>query len=627
MRYTVLIATLLAAGSMAAGQGLDSGDEFVIGPVGKEAYLRAEAIASHTHVAAGQTFHVALVVEPRKDWYYYSPDPGSSGGFTPLAASVYVSGGVLTAGEVLWPVDRRHEYDLGGMKLVNYAYDGRAVLYVPMTVPADAPAGKHKLTLQPRGQVCGDQCVNLDGLNKVAAVAEVTVADSAAANPKWDGVKAGLAEAVTAAKLVGLHKASISAAEAAAPATAVGADLTVWTGLALALLAGLILNIMPCVLPVVPLRILSIVSLAKESRRRFVTLGLAFAGGIVVFFVALAAISAGVRLATGGALDWGKHFQLAPFRIGMSMLMVALAANMLGAFGVIVPGKIAALGAGAAGQPKREHLTSAGMGLMMAILATPCSFAILAAAFAWAQTQPLWLGSLAIGLIGVGMAAPHALLTAFPDLVKKLPRPGPWMEHLKQSMGFLLLLVAIWLIGTLSEDTYPAWVTAYGVVLAFALWVWGKWVRYDATVARKLAVRGSAVALAVAAGFWMLPAPSPGAVKLVEFNEARIAAARGGGQTVLVKFTASWCMSCKIVDLTIYNDKEVAERLAAGKVLAVKGDVTRSEMPANDMLYRRFRGAPPLTVILPPGKGRPIFLPGKFSQADLFAALDKAKGT
>jgi len=600
--------------------------ELLGGPgLGAEPFLSVEAVASHTRVAPGQRFHVALVLTPKAGWSYYSPDPGTSGDFTPLAASIEAKVGAWKASEALWPMDAAHEYDLAGAKYVNNAYVGRTVVYVPITVPADARPGAVTLSFHPRGQVCGDQCVNLDGLNEVTGRVEVTVAAEAVAHAKWAPLQAGLSEVVTVAELTRRHRVGQAVAvDGLAPA---GAHMSVVAGLALALLAGLILNVMPCVLPVIPIRILSIVGLAQESRRRFVTLGLAFAGGIVLFFVALAVISAGVRLATGNALDWGKHFQLAPLRVTMALVMVALAANLLGAFNVVVPSKVAGLAPGAeAGRGGREHLASCGMGLMMAVLSTPCSFAILAVAFAWAQTQPLWLGSLAITLIGVGMAAPHAVLTALPGLVEKLPRPGIWMEHLKKSMGFILLLVAVWLIGTLCPDTYAGWVSGYAVVLAFALWVWGSWVRYDAPRARKLAIRGSAVALAVLAGYWMLRPSQPAAVALEPFDEARIASARKAGRVVVVKFTASWCLSCRVVDATIYNDKEVADRFAADGVLAVKGDVTRAELPANDMLYRRFRGAPPLSVVFPP-RGEPLFLVGKFSKGELFAALDKAKGS
>ena len=625
----LLIAVVLS--SAAVAQTLPAAPGGLPGfPMPPEPYLAAEAVASHTQVTAGQTFHVALDLRPRKGWVYYSPDPGTSGDFTPIAASVAVEAGKLSAGEVLWPPDEPHDYDLLGAKYVNNAYEGRTIVYVPIAVPAGVPAGTYMLRFHVRGQVCGEQCVNLDGPEAVTVAAGVTVADKAVENPKWTAdarFAGGLGRAMPAAKLIALHKAAGGGPAAAAPVeTAVELKLGIWAGLGLALLAGLILNVMPCVLPIIPIRILSIVESAKESRRSFVTLGLAFAVGILLFFVALAIISAIVRLLIPGeALDWGKHFQLAPFRIGMALLMVALAANMLGAFEVVVPGRVAALGQ-EGGARYGQHAASVGMGLMMAILATPCSFAILAVAFAWAQTQPLWLGSLAIVLMGVGMAAPHAVLTAFPSLVQRLPRPGAWMELLKESMGFALLLVAVWLLSTLSEQTYPAWVTAYAVVLAFCLWMWGKWVRFDAPPVRKLIVRGIAVVVAVAAGVWMLRAPTPPAVTLADFDEARIAAARKQGRPVVVKFTAAWCLSCKVVDATIYDDEQVARRFREDGVLAVKGDVTRSDMPANAMLYERFRGAPPLTVVLPPKDGKPIFLPGKFSRDELFAALDKAAG-
>ena len=151
-------------------------------------------------------------------------------------------------------------------------------------------------------------------------------------------------------------------------------QFTVWAGLGLALLAGLILNIMPCVLPVIPLRVLSLVELARQSQRRFVTVGLAFAAGILLFFVALAAINAVLHLA-GGSLNWGQQFQSGPFRVVMAVLMTALAGNLFGVFTVLVPSRVAAIEGG--GGKAQGHLSSLGMGLMMAILATPCSFAIL----------------------------------------------------------------------------------------------------------------------------------------------------------------------------------------------------------------------------------------------------------
>jgi thiol:disulfide interchange protein len=520
-------------------------------------------------------------------------------------------------GQPLWPPDHPHEANLGDKKVINYVYTGRVIVYVPLAVPVAAPAGPHRITFTLEGQLCSEkefQCLNV----RQECSADVTVGPDTVANAAWEGdISAALQQARPAEQL-----RPASGEMGFGEGMETPGSLSVWGGLGLALLAGLILNIMPCVLPVIPIRILSVVELARQSRRRFITVGLAFAGGILLFFVILAAANVVLHLASGTSLNWGRQFQSSPFRIGMAMLMVALAANLFGAFTVLVPRRIAVLEGQRNGQ---GHLASMGMGLMMAVLATPCSFAILVVAFAWARLQPLWLGSLAIMLIGVGMAAPHALLATAPRLLGFLPRPGRWMELLKQSMGFVLLLVAAWLIGTLSPDAYPLRVAAYGVVLAFCLWMWGSWVGYDWPAGRKVIFRAAAAALAIVAGWWLLQMPKPLAVEFSPYSDAALASARQEGKTVLVDFTAAWCLSCKIVDATIYDNPEVATDLKSRQVLALRADVTTADAPANRLLYEQLKGAPPLTVIYPPA-GVPIHLEGKFTRADLFAALDKAAG-
>ncbi len=271
---------------------------------------------------------------------------------------------------------------------------------------------------------------------------------------------------------------------------------------------------------------------------------------------------------------------------------------------------------------RQGHLPVVGMGVMMAVLATPCSFAILAAALAWAQVQPLPLATLGIVAIGLGMAVPHALLVAFPTLVNKLPKPGRWMELLRQGMGLLLLPVALWLIFAGVEDTYPGWVIAYAVVLTGCLWIWGKWVRYDAPLVRKLVVRSLAAALAVVAGLWMLSPPKPTAVVFEPFSHQRINDAHRDGQTVLVKFTSATCLSCIWLDRTVYADQAVAAELTRRNIVALKADTTDADTPASRMLRERFRGAPPLTVLLGPRGTKPIRLDGKFTKADLLETLE-----
>ena len=586
---------------------------------GRPKYLRASAVPSHTTVAPAQRFHVAVELDIDEGWVYYSPTPGE----TVKPAGITVEANGFEAGRILWPADQPYETDLGGgRKLVNHVYKKRVVVYVPLAVPEDASPGERSITITASGQVCGRFCVDVEAAASVA----VAVGRQPGANSAWAGALAdGLDSAVPAEKLPSLRP-SAGARGPAAPAAPAGvAELTVLAGLALAFLAGLILNVMPCVLPVIPLRVLSLAQMAGQRRRRLITLGLAFAAGVMLFFIGLGAVNVAVRLIGRHAFSLSGLFQFRPVRIALAMVLVALAANLFGLFNVVVPGRLAAIGQG----PNAKaggHLSSVAMGLMLAVLATPCSFAILAKALAWAQVVPLWLGTAAILTIGLGMAAPHAALVAFPGLIEALPRPGRWMELLKQSMGFLLLPVAVWLIFAGSADTYPGWVVGYGIVLAACLWVWGTWVRPGAPRRRKLALRGVAVALAVSAGVFMLRPARPPAVRFEAFDADGIARLHRDGRLVLVKFTSATCLSCIWLDRTVYSDPALAAEIERRDIAAFKADTTDAGSPASKMLRERFGGAPPLTVLLPPGRGKPIRLDGKFATSDLMAAFEKANG-
>jgi thiol:disulfide interchange protein len=465
------------------------------------------------------------------------------------------------------------------------------------------------------GQVCDQgNCLTLEFPDPYVVTAAVTVGPQSRANPNWDSAIAAASE-------------QAPQAEAPPAAPAGGIDLSIWAGLGLALLAGVILNVMPCVLPVIPLKVLSLVEHARKSRILMVTHGLAFAAGILVFFAALAGVSAAVRAVTHEGIAWGTQFQSHALRLAVTMIVVAVAANLFGLFTVGLPGFASRPGSGrGAGS---GHLSSVGGGVLTAVLSTPCSFGYLTYALAWAQLQPLWIGTAVFLAIGVGMAAPYVVLTAFPGLLSRLPRPGRWMELLKQSMGFVMLLVAVWLISTLDVKgaQYPLWVAAFGVVLAFGLWMWGTWVRYDDLPRKKWIVRGLAVALVVGAGYGMLTPPRPLAVEFVPFDRTRIADALKGGRIVLVDFTANWCLTCKTVEYRVYADEQVADALKALDVLAVDGDITDAGMPANDMLYKELKEpGVPVSVVFPPGGREPRRLHGLFSKADLLAALKAASG-
>jgi thiol:disulfide interchange protein DsbD len=268
------------------------------------------------------------------------------------------------------------------------------------------------------------------------------------------------------------------------------------------------------------------------------------------------------------------------------------------------------------------------MGVMMAVLSTPCSFWLMALAVAWAQLQPLWLGSLAITAIGVGMALPHAVLASFPDSVSLLPKPGVWMEYFKQTMGFLLIPAVLYLLSTLPpRGGWPWMVGGFGAVLVFGLWMWGSWVRFDAPFRRKLIVRGAALVLAVAAGWWLLPQPGRGGVEFEPFGIMRIDHGREDGRIVVVKVAAAWCTECKILDYRVFDRPEIARAFRGRKVVAVEADVTDKSSPASKWVKTNFGGAPPMTVIYPVPPGPPRVVVGVFGPDEMLRYLDEAQAS
>ncbi len=614
MKRPLIILLLLAAG--AAAQFPEPFDPLgAAGTSYAQQHFTAQAVPSNSSAAPVEVLHVAVVFEIPDGWVFYSPAPGGDEDFRPKPGRLSVETDAFEVVEILWPKDKEYQTDLGRKSVTNYVYKNRAVAYVRLRVPKDAQAGAREIKLRLEGQICREFCVDVSTEPSV----QVTIGERSAPAEAWnEELQVGLNEAMPAEMLPKARQK-----ESQSPAVLGGYDLLrigAVGGLGLAILAGLILNVTPCVLPVIPIRILTVVDLAGKSRRRFVTLGLAFAAGIVLFFAALAVVNVILHVLTQQAFQWGRHFQNRFFRAGLGLLLVALAANLFGVFTVFVPRRVADMGAERR-RGRRDHLTAAGMGLMLAIMSTPCSFAILMVALAWAQLQPLWLGTVSIVLLGAGMAFPHAVLAAFPSLVDKIPKPGRWTELLKEGIGFIILIVAVWLLGTLGRDSYPTWVGAYGVVLVLSLWMWGRWVRFDTPRLRKWIIRGVAVALALGAGYWMLTPPGGPTVKFQDYTPSRLAEARENGRGVLLKFTASWCGSCKWVDWTIYDDREVADELQRRNVLALEADVTNEDSPGGELIYDRLNQAPPLTLLYPPRHGPPVALVGKFSKKELFSAL------
>jgi thiol:disulfide interchange protein DsbD len=371
--------------------------------------------------------------------------------------------------------------------------------------------------------------------------------------------------------------------------------------LGLALLAGLSLNVMPCVWPVLPLIVMRIVEQAKAGQKQSRAMGFAFCFGILLFFASLAVANIVLQIFYGTVLQWGDQYRHPIFVAAMVLLLVVLALLMFGVFNITLPSSIASkTGSG------KGYTGAIGTGFLAAILSTPCGFAILAFAFGWAQSQHWLIATVVIMLIGVGMAVPYAILTSIPGLVNRLPKPGQWMELFKQGVGFILLIIAVKLVGALPQD-YRTNVLYFAVILGFCVWMWGGWVSFNTKPARKWLIRIIAAIIVFAGGWVFLPTPAGELVAWQDYDEAVIENALAEEEPVLIKFTADWCVTCQAVDKVVYHNEDIAELIEEKQVLAIKADTTLDTYPATLALKNKYKEpGVPVTILFLPGREEPV---------------------
>ena len=533
------------------------------------------------------TFGLAVIFEGTGDLHYYArPETAPSQGFE---LKVAAKSGNFSFGDAVFPKWKIFT-DPVGSKVEVYASD--FTVFVPVTT-SEVPA-----------QVTADVDVTISGITCTSKLCLPPFEKTLQTQIDWG-------------KRDSWKQISLQApADTAAPVQVTkGPAYSTWFALVLAFIAGLGLNIMPCVWPILPLIIMRIVDQAKSGRRQSAMMGLAFCIGILLFFACLAGANIILQSFYDRTLSWGDHLRNPAIVTALAMLMIVMALFMFGIFTITVPSSIASKSGSGKG-----YAGSIGMGFLAAILSTPCSFGILTVAFVWAQGQPLFLGTLAIMVIGLGMAAPYAILTSMPGWSKRLPKGGRWMELFKQTLGFVLLVIAVKLIkATPAENRIN--LLYFAVVLSYSVWIWGTWVTYGSKLSRKLFIRGIAVLLVVLA-FWFFFRPE--LVDWQEYDTASIASAKSQQKPVLIKFTADWCTNCEIVDKFVFGRKDIAKLLDKKGVLAIKGDTTNAGQPATLDLRNVYREpGVPVTMLFLPGETEPVRLHDLFFADELRTLLEK----
>ena len=376
--------------------------------------------------------------------------------------------------------------------------------------------------------------------------------------------------------------------------------------LGFAFLGGLILNIMPCVLPVIALKVFGFVSQSQESPARVRKLGLIYGLGVLVSFLALAILVVLVQQA-GKAASWGMQFQNLSFTIGMTILLFVVALNLFGLFEVTLSGS--AMGAATQLAAKEGAGGAFFNGVLATLLATPCTAPFLGAALAFAFVQPAHIIVAVLLTVGLGLAFPYVLLSFQPRLMKFLPKPGAWMEKFKVAMGFPMLASAFWLFTIVTgqmKEQQAFWFGIFLVTLAFSLWVWGQFVQRG-TRRKWLAVLVSIGALALVSTQTF---GSDATIVWQPWSRDAVEKARAAGRPVLVDFTAKWCATCQVNKRTSIEIDRVRAKLKEINAVALRADYTGYDEKISEEIQRFNRRAIPLVVVFPKDPARePIVLP------------------
>jgi thiol:disulfide interchange protein len=639
---SLALALALAAGPAATAQqppGFPSFDPMAGPDTFGDSRDRVETsvVAEQDRVAPGADVVIAVILQHQPGWHSWTNKGNVPEGMAEFSGAIHTAikveapeGSPLQVhdGFIQWPEAHAAKADVGEGPQEYAVFSGRAIAYVPVTIKPDAKPGTATLTLNVSFQTCDDkQClapadvalpITLEIVDASAPPTKVNPADFA----KFDAsVWAKIHSGVAAPKIVPFDLFGLKfEIDAAGP-------LGLLLLCLIAALGGALLNFTPCVLPVIPIKIMSLAQNAGH-RGRTLLLGFSMFLGVVAFWIALGGALGGAVASIKGFTATNQLFQYPWFSISVGVIIGIMAVGMAGLFTVRLPQAVYMF------NPRQDSLHGSFLfGVMTAILSTPCTAPFMGAAAAWALKQPTAIVLMVFFAIGFGMGVPYFILSAFPKLVDKMPRTGPASELIKQVMGLLMLAAAAYFIGvglsgTLVDPPDPPsrlylWVVAAIVAAAGAWMVWRTFA-ITSSATRRSIFGGLGAALVVAGavgGAWLT---DPGPIKWIYYTPERFAEAKTEGKIVVMEFTAEWCLNCKALEQGVLQTDRVASILNSDGVAPIKIDLTGNNIEGNNMLTAVQRRSIPLLVIFAPD-GREVFKGDFYTIEQVVSAVEGAK--
>ncbi|MDE3038556.1 MAG: thioredoxin family protein [Pseudomonadota bacterium] len=555
-----------------------------------ESMVRVALVAEHTGVAAGQPFRVGILLEPPPGWHTYYKNPGDAGMATALAWTLPPG---FSAGDIDWPEpEQMHEGSL-----TVYGYGGQVFLPVTIVPPASLDASatypvKVKATWLACKNICIPESANLEiDLPVVAAPAP--------------SAQAGLFKPA--------HHHPPAAATPFLPLI-----------LLAAMLGGLILNLMPCVLPVLSLKALAIAKKSGREHHVVIHMGIAYTLGILLSF----AIIGGALLALrqgGEAIGWGYQMQSPAFVGFLIYLLFMVGLNLSGLFHL--PVLLGGVGGGIAAESSARG--SFFTGVLAVMVATPCTAPFMAPAVGVALTLPSWEAMLIFEALGFGLASPFLAVSLFPKLLRFLPKPGVWMETFKELLAFPMYASVIWLLWVLSMQTGGGVTVALSGMLAIVIIIWMKKLFGEDGAYRITALALYALVLGLS-----LPALNQMelggmqrkmdemGITAVDYSAEKLAELRKTGTPVFVDATAAWCITCQLNGRTVIHTTRVMEAFKQHGVTLMVADWTRRNDDITEFLSSfGYKGVP--LYVFYPAHGKPVVLPQLLTQDKVIETISR----
>lgn len=560
-------------------------------------------VADQKTIQPGTPFTLGILFEIEKGWHTYYKDPGDAGA-PPQFKWVLPEGFVI--GELQWPPP---------LKLVEpgdihvNAYEEELFIWAEVTTPKDLSAKEVSLKVDANWLVCEKLCI-----------------------PESGSASLNLPVRPETPKRVNQPLFNKYLDAAAQFSYAGPTDGTIWKYLLFAFIGGLILNLMPCVLPVISLKALSFIRMAHQSKKRMAALGVAFTGGVLASFITLAAIILSLKT-IGQEIGWGFQFQYPGFVIVIAALIFAMGLSLAGLFEITlaVPKKGVSL-------TQQEGLGGAFFyGVLATILATPCTAPFMGVTIGFAFTGTAVTIFSIFGAMGLGLAFPFLLLSLNPGWTRLIPKPGPWMEWFKELMAFLLFATVVWLLWVIGRQVGldgMIWTLAFLVCLALAAWIYGK-VQFAGNKIRNVWIVILIGFVFLSARYFVQPLfqlyqPDRGVsleetgIPWIPYDPVQFQKVASAGKPIFLDFTADWCLTCKVNEKTVLNQPDIVAKFEELGIVGFKLDWTHQDKKVTQLLKNFGRFGVPLYVYYPEGnRAPPQVLPELLTKAGVLKVLER----